>query len=108
MEHFCNALHITISNDVSNKKRFDYKTDLQLLNILAESKEFENIRVRMEEFEELKGMMKYWLLDEKPSFGLERNRGMPQNNSNYEEEPIIETPQKVLLLLQGYLQGTTY
>ena len=49
MEHFCNALHITITND--SNKRYDYKTDLQLLTILAESKEFENIRVRQEEFD---------------------------------------------------------
>lgn len=84
MQHFCNALHITIANDGTNK-RYDYKTDLQLLNILAESKEFQNIRVRLEEFDELKGMMKHWILDEKPSFGLERNKGSIQNNNNYEE-----------------------
>ena len=85
MEHFCKALHITISNETGNKKKYDYKTDMQLLNILAESKEFENIRVRMEEFEELKGMMKYWLLEEKPNFTLEKSKGMPQNSSNYDE-----------------------
>lgn len=52
--------------------------------------------------------MKGWILDEQPSFGLEKTRGMQSNSGNYEEEPIIETPQKVLLLLQGYLQGLTY
>lgn len=51
MEHFCNALHITISNGQSNEKSFDYKPDIYLLTVLAESKEFQNIRVRNEEFD---------------------------------------------------------
>lgn len=50
MESFCSALHLTISHENPNSinKKFDYKSDLQLLNILASSKEFENIRVRPE------------------------------------------------------------
>jgi activating signal cointegrator complex subunit 3 len=52
MENFCNALHISISHDnpTGISKKYDYKSDLQLLNVLAQSKEFENIRVRIEEF----------------------------------------------------------
>jgi replicative superfamily II helicase len=40
MENFCTALHLTISheNPSSIQKKYDYKSDLQLLNILAHSK----------------------------------------------------------------------
>lgn len=38
MAHFCNALHIYPSDNPSMKKRYDYKTDLQILNILSECK----------------------------------------------------------------------
>ena len=49
MGHFCNALHIYSSDNVATmKKKFDYKTDLQILNILAECKEFESIKPRPE------------------------------------------------------------
>lgn len=65
MGHFCNALHIYSSDNVATmKKKFDYKTDLQILNILAECKEFESIKPRPEEMEELKELVKYWFLEE--------------------------------------------
>jgi hypothetical protein len=32
----------------SYEKRFDYKTDLQILNILSECKEFESVKPRPE------------------------------------------------------------
>jgi hypothetical protein len=40
MEHFCNSLHISITNDnpQNANKKYDYKTDLQLLNVLVNSK----------------------------------------------------------------------
>ena len=108
MEHFCNALHIYSSeNTVSHlKKKFDYKTDLQLLNILSECKEFESIKPRYEEMDELKTIAtKYWILDDTPDF---INNKKDQGSVNVSDGPIIGTPQKVLLLIQGYLRDLTY
>lgn len=48
--------------------------------------------------------MKYWLLDEEPDFMMKRDR----MSVNIEEGAIIDTPQKVILLLQGYLRDVTY
>ena len=49
MAHFCNALNIYSEDNsiVHLNKKFDYKTDLQLLNILSECKEFESIKPRL-------------------------------------------------------------
>ena len=64
MAHLCSSLNIFSSDDpASYKKRFDFKTDLELLNILSNCKEFSNISPRLEEMEELKLLTKYWLLD---------------------------------------------
>ena len=38
MAHLCQALHIYSADDLSMKKRYEYKTDLQILNILSECK----------------------------------------------------------------------
>ena len=76
MEHFCNSLHIYSVDDPSMKRKFEYKTDLQLLNILAECKEFESIKPRPEEFEELKGLLEYWFLDDDPDFILKRDKNL--------------------------------
>lgn len=48
--------------------------------------------------------MKYWFLDEDPDFILKRDK----SSVNIEEGAYIETPQKVILLLQGYLRDITY
>lgn len=41
MAHLCSSLNIFSSDDPAlYKKRFDYKTDLELLNILSNCKEF--------------------------------------------------------------------
>lgn len=48
--------------------------------------------------------MKYWILDEEPDFILKRDR----TTVNIEEGAYIDTPQKVILLLQGYLRDVTY
>ena len=58
----------------------------------------------MEEMDELKQIVKYWLLDEQPDFVVKRQKG----DMNLDEGPIIDTPQKVLLLIQGYLRDLTY
>ena len=64
MEHLCSTLNIFASDDPNLiKKRFDFKTDLDLLNILSNCKEFESISPRMEEMDELKLLTKCWLLD---------------------------------------------
>jgi Sec63 Brl domain len=64
MAHLCSSLNIFATDDPNLiKKRFDYKTDLQLLNILSNCKEFESISPRLEEMEELKTLTRYWLLD---------------------------------------------
>lgn len=49
-----------------NDKRHEYKSDLDILTILAKAKEFENIKVRQEEIPEIKKVVKqYWVLEEK-------------------------------------------
>lgn len=35
MAHFCRSLNINLDNTMSYEKRFEYKTDLQILNILS-------------------------------------------------------------------------
>lgn len=104
MEHFCNALHIYSADNPNMKRRFEYKTDLQILNILSQCKEFESIKPRPEEYDELKELMKYWFLDDEPDFIMKRDK----TSVNIEEGAFIETPQKVILLLQGYLRDITY
>ncbi len=48
MVHFCEQLHLATTGDepLVHHKRYNHKTDLELLRIMAESKEFENLRVR--------------------------------------------------------------
>jgi hypothetical protein len=105
MAHLCSSLNIFATDDPNLiKKRFDYKTDLQLLNILSNCKEFESISPRLEEMEELKDLTRYWLLDEEPDFIMKKDR----TSVNLDDGPMIDTPQKVLLLLQGYLREITY
>jgi hypothetical protein len=48
MAHLCSSLNIFATDDPNLfKKRFDFKTDLQLLNILSNCKEFESISPRL-------------------------------------------------------------
>ena len=54
--------------------------------------------------DELKLLTKYWLLDEEPDFMMKKDR----YSVNLDDGPIIDTQQKVLLLLQGYLREITY
>lgn len=101
MEHLCSTLHIFAADDANLiKKRYDFKTDLDLLNILSNCKEFESISPRLEEMDELKLLMRCWLLDEEPDFIMKKDK----YSQNLDEGPVIDTPQKVLLLLQGYLR----
>jgi hypothetical protein len=104
MEHFCNSLHIHTDGQDNYRKKFDYKTELEILNILANCKEFESIAPRLEEMDELKSLLKYWLLEEEPDFIAKKDR----NSMNLDDGPMIDTPQKVMLLMQGYLRDVTY
>lgn len=54
--------------------------------------------------EELKLLTKYWILDQEPDFIMKKDR----TSVNLEDGAIIDTPQKVILLLQGYLRDVTY
>ena len=54
--------------------------------------------------DELQLLTKYWLLDEEPDFLMKKDK----HSVNLEEGFVIETPQKVLLLLQGYLRQIVY
>lgn len=47
MEHFCTSLHIHTDAQDNYRKKFDYKTELEILNILANCKEFESISPRL-------------------------------------------------------------
>lgn len=41
MEHLCSTLHIFAADDPNLiKKKYDFKTDLDILNILSNCKEF--------------------------------------------------------------------
>lgn len=105
MAHLCTSLNIFSSEDpTAIKKKFDFKTDLDILNILSQCKEFESISPRLEEIEELKMLTRYWLLEEEPDFVFKKDR----TSANLEDGPLIDTPQKVLLLLQGYLREITF
>jgi hypothetical protein len=54
--------------------------------------------------DELKLLTKYWLLSEEPDFIMKRDR----YSVNVDDGYVIDTPQKVVLLLQGYLRDVTY
>lgn len=54
--------------------------------------------------DELKSLLKYWLLEEEPDFIMKKDR----TSTNLDEGPLIDTPQKVMLLMQGYLRDVTY
>jgi hypothetical protein len=49
-------------------------------------------------------LTRYWLLEEEPDFIFKKDR----TSVNLDEGPLIDTPQKVLLLLQGYLREITF
>jgi len=49
-------------------------------------------------------LTKFWLLDEEPDFIMKKDR----SSVNLDEGPIIDTPQKVILLMQGYLRDVVY
>lgn len=44
--------------DENEKRRIELKSDLGIMKIIAQAKEFENIKVRPEEMEELENLIK--------------------------------------------------
>ena len=72
-----------------------------MLRILAKAKEFEILRVRPEETQELKKVfLYYWIFDVKPNFNSQSKVG----NEDLDEGDItIETEEKVMALISGYI-----
>ena len=66
MNVFCKELGIDYEDDAKLSKAYsDYKTDLSLMMIVAKSKEFENIRLREDETQEVRLILeKYWVFEE--------------------------------------------
>lgn len=51
--------------DENEKRRIELKSDLGIMKIIAQAKEFENIKVRPEEMEELENLIKkHWIFEE--------------------------------------------
>lgn len=77
----------------------------QLMQILARAKEFEVLRVRPEEKQEIIMIFKhYWIFDEPPNMGFNK---MDHDVAD-EGEFIIETPEKVIALISGYISQVHY
>lgn len=106
MNIFCQQFGISLEGnedveDFMNKKN-EYKTDLQILRILAQAKEFENIKLRNEEYAEIKKIHRNcWALDEQLDLNMKKTNGNDKNLMT--DEAVIETPEKVIILLNGYL-----
>lgn len=81
MEGFCKAFGFYVSDEDHDKETFkkklhEYKSDLDILKILAEAKEFENIKYRGEEYKELQNIFRYnWVLDEQLDLYVQDNVG---------------------------------
>ena len=65
MSIFCKEMGINFEDDSALQKAYhDCKTDLSLMMIIAKSKEFDNIRVREEEINEIRDVLKYkWVFE---------------------------------------------
>jgi activating signal cointegrator complex subunit 3 len=75
----------------------------QLLKILAKAKEFEMLRVRPEESWELKKIFQYyWIFEDKPTLGVTKG-GRLENDELEVDDMVIETEEKVMALISGYI-----
>lgn len=92
---FCKEIGIIYDNDAAQQKAYqDCRTDLQLLMIVAKSKEFDNIRVREDEIGELREILKhYWVFEET----LQKPKQKGANDKNIEAQLPIEPHEKVSL-----------
>lgn len=72
------------------------------MRILAQAKEFENIKLRNEEYAEIKKIHRNcWALDEELDLTIKKSHATDKNLMT--DEAVIETPEKVIILLNGYL-----
>ncbi|CAD8152858.1 unnamed protein product [Paramecium pentaurelia] len=84
-----------LSFDQQEKQKFNDKNQYQLLKIIAKAKEFEMIRVRPEETKELQKIYdEGWAFEEEPDI---------RSDSFDNPEGVIETQEKVIALISGYL-----
>lgn len=83
---------------MSQLKKYQYRSQFELLKIMAKAKEFEMLRVRPEEQMELKRIFQdYWIFEEKPKLGV------LDNDELETEDIVIEIEEKVMALLSGYI-----
>ena len=79
--------------------------DLTLMKVVAMSNEFETIKVREEENQELAKVLKEcWVFDEE----LPKHNKKGPGDKNIEEGTIIDPPEKILALICGYLTKYDY
>ena len=93
---FCKEIGIIFEDDhIQQKAYHDCRTDLQLMMIVAKSKEFDNIRVREDESKEIREILKqYWVFEET----LEKPKQKQSNDKNIEQTLPIENYEKVCLI----------
>ncbi len=76
MSIFCRNFGFSVEGDdveEARNRKGEYKSDLDLLKITSHAKEFEQIKIRPEEMDELKRLMNTcWILDEKPEIEQKR------------------------------------
>lgn len=79
-----------------NKAYSDYRSDLSLFMIVAKSKEFENIRIREDETQEVKLILeKFWVFEEP----LKKKQVRGPNEKNIEQGGVIENHEKVFPII---------
>jgi len=82
-------------------KKNEYKSDLDILKIMASAKEFEVIKVRGEEFQEIKRILKEgWVFDQQLDLGTKQ---LSMKDKNITQEAIIENKEKIIALISAYL-----
>lgn len=73
-----------------------------MLKIIAQAKEFSNIKMRHEETEELTQVIKkHWIFDEQLDIHVKRVASTDNNVGD--GTLLIDTPEKILALISGYL-----
>jgi activating signal cointegrator complex subunit 3 len=78
MDIFCKEFGISAEGNERTaeellEKKQSFKTDLDILKILAKAKEFDQIRMRNDELVEIKKIIsRFWVLEEKPDFALKK------------------------------------
>jgi activating signal cointegrator complex subunit 3 len=103
MEHFCKELKITEERSSTSSKL--NLTDEKLLAIICRAKEFENVRLRPEETEELNKLAKVLFV----RMGNEHKKTSLTKNIDQDiNQQIFDDHEKVFALMQGYLMHCEY